>query len=357
MPWDEALVNSLVYDSPDPREGRVLTYAQAINEALALALREDPGVFVLGQGVDDPSAMFGTTRGLQKEFGRERVFDTPLSEEGMMGIAGGAAMNGMRPVYMHNRPDFVLLAFNQLVTHATKAHYMDNGQTTVPLVVWAAIGRGWGSGAQHSQAIQGLLLGVPGLKIVMPSTPYDAKGLLLSAILDNNPVCVFEHRWLMKKSGVVPEGFYRVPIGSAICRREGRDVTIVGASHAIELAMQAAPRLAHQGIDPEIIDLRTVQPLDEGSILRSVRKTGRILVVDTGWMKGGVCAEIGCLVAERAYKDLKAPVVRIGLPDIPTPAGQTLEQLYYPDADRIASAVIDLVRDRRGPQGPWAGRS
>ena len=153
-----------------------------------------------------------------------------------MGVSTGAAMNGMRPVFMHNRPDFVLLAFNQLVTHASKFHFMDNGQTTVPMVVWAAIGRGWGSGAQHSQAIHGMLLGVPGLKIVMPSTPYDAKGLLLSAILDNNPVCVFEHRWLMKKDGVVPEGAYRVPIGKGIYRRRGRDVTIVGASHAIELA-------------------------------------------------------------------------------------------------------------------------
>ena len=209
--------------APDPAEGRVVSYVKAINEALTHRRSSTiPAVFVMGQGVDDPSAMFGTTRGLQAHSGVERVFDTPLSEEGMMGVCTGAAMNGMRPVFMHNRPDFVLLAFNQLVTHAAKFHFMDNGQTTVPMVVWAAIGRGWGSGAQHSQAIQGLLLGVPGLKIVMPSTPYDAKGLLLSAILDNNPVCVFEHRWLMKKDGIVPEGFYRVPIGKGIYRRRGR---------------------------------------------------------------------------------------------------------------------------------------
>jgi pyruvate dehydrogenase E1 component beta subunit len=163
MPWDEGLVNSLVYDAPDPSEGRVLSYVKAINEALTIALTNDPAVFVMGQGVDDPSAMFGTTRGLPSQFGVDRVFDTPLSEEGMMGVCTGAAMNGMRPVFMHNRPDFILLAFNQLVTHAAKFHFMDNGQTTVPMVVWAAIGRGWGSGAQHSQAIQGLLLGVPGL--------------------------------------------------------------------------------------------------------------------------------------------------------------------------------------------------
>jgi pyruvate dehydrogenase E1 component beta subunit len=330
-----------------PTDGRVIGYVQAINEALALALESDPSVFVLGQGVDDPSAMFGTTRGLQSRFGRHRVFDTPLSEEAMMGVATGTAMNGMRPVYMHNRPDFIVMALNQLVTHAAKFHYMDNGQTTVPLVVWAAIGRGWGSGAQHSQAIQGLLLGVPGLKIVMPSTPHDAKGLLLSAIHDNNPVCVFEHRWLMRKDGVVAEGSYRVPIGKAICRRPGRDITIVGASHAVDLALQAAVRLAADGIAAEVIDLRTIKPLDEDAILESLHKTGRLLVVDTGWMKGGVCAEVGCLAAERGYADLKAPVARVGLPDIPTPAGYTLEQYFYPDAARIAAAAINLVRHGR----------
>src|SRR5204862_6492131 len=299
MPWDEGLVNSLVYDAPDPREGRVLGYVAAIREALDIALESDPHVFILGQGVDDPGSMFGVTKGLSRKYGRQRVFDTPLSEEAMMGVSAGSAMNGMRPFYMHNRPDFILLAMNQLITHAAKFHFMDNGQTTVPMVVWAAIGRGWGSGAQHSQAIQGMLLGVPGLKIVMPSTPYDAKGLLLSAIADDNPVCVFEHRWLMKKDGVVPDGFYRVPIGKGVHRRRGTDVTIVGASHAIELGMQAATRLASEGIDAEVIDLRTVKPLDESILLESLRKTGRIVAVDTAWMKGGVCAEIGCLAAEK----------------------------------------------------------
>jgi len=344
MPWDEGLVNSLVYDKPDPSEGRVSTYVNAVKEALTLALEHDPRVFVLGQGVDDPSAMFGTTRGLQAQFGRQRVFDTPLSEEGMMGVSAGAAMNGMRPVYMHNRPDFILLAFNQLVTHAAKFHFMDNGSTTVPMVIWAAIGRGWGSGAQHSQAIHGMLLGVPGLKIVMPSTPYDAKGLLLSAIIDNNPVCVFEHRWLMKKEGIVPEGLYRVPIGKGVYRRRGTDVTIVGASHAIELGGQAAGLLAAEGIDVEVIDLRTVKPLDEDIILESLNKTGRLVVVDTAWMKGGLCAEIGCLAAEKGFADLKAPVCRVGLPDVPTPAGYTLEQFYYPDAARIAAAARGIVQ-------------
>jgi pyruvate dehydrogenase E1 component beta subunit len=339
MPWDEALVNSLRYEEPDGAAGRVVSYVTAIREALALALDRDPHVFVLGQGVDDPSSMFGTTTGLAQQYGGARVFDTPVSEEAMMGVSTGAAMNGMRPVYMHNRPDFILLAFNQLVTHAAKFHFMDNGRTRVPLVVWSAIGRGWGSGAQHSQAIHGMLLGVPGLKIVMPSTPYDAKGLLLAAIADDNPVCVFEHRWLMKKSGVVPEGLYEVPIGRGVCRRRGRDVTVVGASHAIELGLQAAEALAKEDIDVEVIDLRTIKPLDEELVLESLHKTGRLVVVDTAWMKGGLCAEIGCLAAERGFSDLRAPVRRVGLPDIPTPAGYALEQVYYPDAARIASAV------------------
>ncbi|MHB8621950.1 MAG: alpha-ketoacid dehydrogenase subunit beta [Sulfuricaulis sp.] len=344
MPWDEGLVNSLVYESPDPSTGRILGYAQAINEALDLALERKPAVFVLGQGVDDPGSMFGTTKGLQAKYGAARVFDTPLSEEGMMGVCTGAAMNGMRPVYMHNRPDFILLAFNQLVTHASKYHYMDNGQTTVPMVVWAAIGRGWGSGAQHSQSIQGLLLGVPGLKIVMPSTPYDAKGLMLAAIADNNPVLIFEHRWLMKKDGAVPEGLYTVPLGKGIYRRRGTDITIVGASHALELALQAANSLVTEGIDAEVIDLRTLKPLDESIIAESLKKTGRLLVVDTGWAMGGVCAEIGCLAAEKWFQYLKAPVRRVGLPDIPTPAGYTLEQFYYPDAQKFADVIREMLK-------------
>jgi len=344
MPWDEGLVNSLVYDAPDPKTGRALGYAKAINEALDIALAHDPGVFVLGQGVDDPGRMFGTTKGLQEKYGTARVFDTPLSEEGMMGVCTGAAMNGMRPVYMHNRPDFILLAFNQLVTHASKYHFMDNGQTTVPMVVWAAIGRGWGSGAQHSQSIQGLLLGVPGLKIVMPSTPYDAKGLMLAAIADNNPVLIFEHRWLMKKDGMVPEGFYTVPLGKGVYRRHGKDVTIVGASHALEVALQAAGKLADEGIETDVIDLRTLKPLDEQIIAESLKKTGRLLVVDTGWAMGGVCAEIGCLAAEKWFHHLKAPVRRVGLPDVPTPAGYTLEQFYYPDAQKISAVVREMVK-------------
>jgi len=341
MPWAEKLITSKSNDTQAPEEGRVLSYMEALHEALSLALELDPKVLVLGQGVNDPKGMFGVTTGLYEKFGKDRVFDTPLSEEGMTGICTGASMNGLRPVYMHNRPDFLLLAFNQIVGHASKIHYMDNGETNVPLVIWSAIGRGWGSGSQHSQAIQGLLLGVPGLKIVMPSTPHDAKGLMLSAIADNNPVLIFEHRWSMRNKGVVPEGAYKISLGKGIYRRKGNDLTIVGTSHILELAIKAADEL--EGITADVIDLRTIKPLDEKIIIDSLQKTGRILIVDTGWEMGGVCAEIGCMVAEKGFSFLKGPVRRLGLSDIPSPAGFTLEQYYYPDVKKITHVIKDMV--------------
>ena len=343
MPWAEKLITSHSNDIQSPTEGRVLSYVDALNEALTMALDLDPKVLVLGQGVNDPKGMFGVTTGLHKKFGISRVFDTPLSEEGMTGICTGASMNGLRPVYMHNRPDFLLLAFNQIVSHASKIHYMDNGETNVPMVIWSAIGRGWGSGSQHSQAIQGLLLGVPGLKIIMPSSPYDAKGLMLAAIADNNPVLIFEHRWSMRNKGVVPEEAYKVSIGKGIYRRKGDDLTIVGTSHALELAIQATDELAKEGVTADVIDLRTLKPLDENIILESLKKTGRILIVDTGWEIGGVCAEIGCLVAEKGFSFLKGPVRRLGLSDAPTPAGFTLEQFYYPDVKKIIHMIKEMV--------------
>ena len=341
MPWAEKLITSKSNDTQAPDEGRILSYVDAIHEALSLALELDPKVLILGQGVNDPKGMFGVTTGLHEKFGKDRVFDTPLSEEGMTGICTGASMNGLRPVYMHNRPDFLLLAFNQIVGHASKIHYMDNGETNVPLVIWSAIGRGWGSGSQHSQAIQGLLLGVPGLKIVMPSTPHDAKGLMLSAIADNNPVLIFEHRWSMRNKGVVPEGAYKISLGKGIYRRKGNDLTIVGTSHILELAIKAADEL--EGITADVIDLRTIKPLDEKIIIDSLQKTGRILIVDTGWEMGGVCAEIGCMVAEKGFSFLKGPVRRLGLSDIPSPAGFTLEQYYYPDVKKITHVIKDMV--------------
>lgn len=341
MPWDEQVVEEAAKkQAPLPPGDRVITYTQALNEALDQALGRDPRVLVLGQGVADPGAMFGTAKGLTQKFGADRVFDTPVSEEALTGMCVGAAMNGLRPVYMHNRPDFLLLTFNQLVTHASKIHFMSNGLSKVPMVVWSAIGRGWGSGAQHTQAIQGLLMGVPGLKIVMPSTPYDAKGLLTAAIYDNNPVLFCEHRWMMKKSGPVPVESYTVPIGKAVTRVKGSDVTIVGASQVLDLALEVARDFASKGgPSVEVIDLRTLWPLDEEAILESVSRTGRLVVVDTGWSAGGVCAEIAALVAEKGFSSLRAPIQRVGLPNCPTPAGHVLEGEFYTSAADIKAAV------------------
>ncbi len=323
---------------------RTLTYPAAIREALSQALEYDPRVFVMGQGVDDPGGMFGTTRGLHEEFGRERVFDTPLAETALTGVAVGAALAGMRPVYFHNRPDFLLLAMDQLVNHAAKWYYMFGGAVSVPLVVWACIGRGWGSAAQHSQALQGLFMHVPGLKLVMPSTCYDAKGLLLAAIADPNPVLILEHRFNFKQQGGVPEKMYYLPLGKGVVRRPGRDVTVVAVSHLMVEAFLAAQELAADGIDVEVVDPRTLRPLDEDLILASVAKTGRLVVTDTGWKTGGVTAEIGALVAEKGFDSLKAPIKRLAAPDLPTPAGYTLENAFYFGKEEIKEAIRQVLR-------------
>jgi len=323
--------------------GRRISYPEAIREAFATALEIDPKVFLMGQGVDDHTGYFGASLGLRERFGRERVFDTPLSETALTGVATGAAIGGMRPVYLHNRPDFLLLAMDQLVNHAAKWHYMFGGAVNVPLVVWACIGRGWGGAAQHSQALQGLFLHVPGLKLVMPSTCYDTKGLILSAIADPNPVLIIEHRFNFKQHGFVPEEPYRVPIGKGIVRRAGKDITIAAISHSATEAVRAAEQLAAQGIEAEVIDLRTLRPLDERMLLDSIAKTGRLIVADTGWKTGGATAEIAAVAVEKGFHFLKAPVRRIATADVPTPSGFTLEQGFYTGAPEIIAAAVELL--------------
>jgi pyruvate/2-oxoglutarate/acetoin dehydrogenase E1 component len=333
MPWSRIKVEAREPDFSSEKQanGRIISYSEAINEALQLALRNDPRVYIMGQGVDDPGGMFGATRGLHKEFGKDRVFDTPLAETALTGVAVGSALAGMRPVYFHNRPDFLLLAMDQLVNHAAKWYYMFGGAVSVPLVVWACIGRGWGSAAQHSQALQGLFMHIPGLKLIMPSTCYDAKGLLLAAIADPNPVLILEHRFNFKQKGIVPEAPYRVPIGKGVIR-------------LVTEAFYAAEDLADEGIDVEVIDPRTLRPLDEEMILESVSKTGRLVIADTGWKTGGVTAEIGAMVAEKGFSYLRAPVVRITCPDLPTPAGYTLEDAYYIGKEEIKQGLRQITR-------------
>jgi pyruvate dehydrogenase E1 component beta subunit len=345
MPWTKikAEVNEPDYYLESDENVRRLSYSEAIREALDQALELDQRVFAMGQGVDDPSAMFGTTLNLHNKYGNQRVFDTPLAENALTGIAIGAAIGGMRPVYFHNRPDFLLLTMDQLVNHASKWCYMFGGAVNVPLVVWACIGRGWGSAAQHSQALQGIFMHIPGLKLIMPSTCYDAKGLMLAAIADSNPVLIIEHRLNFRHKGYVPEPPYRVPIGKGIIRKQGKDITFVAISHMVAEAFKAAEELSKEGIEAEVIDLRTLRPLDEEIILHSVSKTGRLLLADCGWKTGGITAEISAVVAEKGFEFLKAPIRRVACPDVPTPSGYTLEEAFYVGCDDIINAAHEIL--------------
>ena len=329
---------------------RELKCFQAINEAIDLCMAKDPSVYIVGLGVPDPKGVFGTTLGLQEKYGDLRVMDMPTSENGMTGVAIGSALVGMRPIMTHQRLDFALLAIEQIVNQAAKWHYMFGGRMSVPLVIRMIIGRGWGQGPQHSQSLQSWFAHVPGLKVVMPTTPYDAKGLLIASIEDNNPVIFLEHRWLHGITGHVPEGVFRVPIGQARIVREGSDLTIAAMSHMTLEALRAAEILAKENISAEVIDIRTLRPLDEGLILGSVRKTGRLIVADTGWKTAGFGAEVVARAAEGAFSALKSPPARVALPDCPTPTSPALAKDYFPRAVHLvatAKKMLGLCMDAR----------
>lgn len=321
---------------------RQLTYAQAINEALDISL-QDPRVYLMGLGVPDPKGVFGSTLGLQQKHGAERVLDMPTAENGMTGIALGSALTGMRPIMLHQRLDFTLLAMEQLVNQAAKWHYMFGGVQSVPLVVRMIIGRGWGQGPQHSQSLQAWFAHIPGLKVIMPTTPHDVKGMLIGSVEDNNPVIVLEHRWLYSIMGEVPEGHYTVPLGPARLAREGRDLTIVSLSYMTLEALRAAELLAEQGVSAEVLDLRCVNPWDSAAVLASVRKTGRLLVADTGVQSFGVSAEIVAHVVETDLGALKCAPRRLASPFCPMPTSPALAAAMYPRADDIVSAARDML--------------
>ncbi len=323
---------------------REIKYFEAIREAIDQSMQKDPTVYVIGLGVPDPKGIFGTTIGLQKKYGPERVMDMPCSENGMTGVAIGSALVGMRPIMTHQRVDFALLSLEQIVNQAAKWHYMFAGQLKVPLVIRLIIGRGWGQGPQHSQSLESWFAHIPGLKVVMPATPFDAKGLLISSIEDNNPVIFIEHRWLHSLSGHVPEKMYRVPIGKPKIVRKGSDITLVATSFMVVEALRAQQYLERMGIEAELIDLRTLRPLDDTLIISSVKKTGRLLVVDTGWTSFGVGAEIIARVTEKGFSYLLAAPRRIGLPEVPTPTSAALSNLYYPQADDIIRAVLKMLK-------------
>ena len=323
-------------------QDRRLSYSLAINEALHQTMAADKSVFLIGQGVNSPWYVGNTAQDLLKRFGAKRVIDTPVSENGITGAAVGAAIAGMRPVVVHPRVDFMLYAIDPIINEAANWHYMSGGRGKVPVVVWGIITRGGEQAAQHPQSFHAMFAHIPGLKVVMPATPYDAKGLMVAAIRDNNPVVFMDDRWLYRDEAAVPEKIYEVPIGKAAVRRKGKDLTIVACSYLAREAVKAAAELEKAGIDAEVIDLRTVKPLDTPAILRSARKTGRLLIADGGWRSFGVSAEIMALVAE-AGVPLKTPPVRLTLPDCPAPASITLEKVYYKHCEDIVKAAKKLV--------------
>lgn len=329
---------------------RELTFIEALREGLDQSMEADARVIVIGEGVPDPKAIFGSTAGLQAKHGAQRVFDMPLSENGVTGICIGAALNGMRPVMIHQRVDFALLAMDQLVNNAAKWHYMFDGKASVPLVVRMIVGRGWGQGPQHSQSLQAMFAQVPGLKVVMPTTARDAKGMLMAAIRDENPVIFIEHRWLHHITDDVPEAAYGTPLDQARLLHSGQDVTIAAFSYMSLEALRAAQTLqAHCGIGIDLLDMRSVRPLDIYSVLSSLRRTGRLIVADTGFVTGSIGGELIAQVVERGFDLLKQAPVRIASPDHPVPTSPFMSDGYYPGPQQIAEAVLKLTGTPTSP--------
>ena len=326
---------------------REISYAQAIREAHAQLLRSDPRVFVIGQGVWSPWYAGASLQDIDEEFGRERVLDSPVSENATTGAAIGAAVAGMRPIVFHPRMDFMLLAVDPIVNQAANWSYMFSGRINVPVVIRASVNRGGEQAAQHSQALQAMFMHIPGLKVVMPSTPYDAKGLLVAAVNDGNPVMYIEDRWLYERIGAVPEEMYEVEIGKARVVRQGADVTIVATSYMASESAKAVQHLAKLNVDAELIDLRSIKPWDHDTVVESVRKTGRLVVADAAWRTGGVAAEIAATASELAFDHLKAPIMRVTLPDAPAPMSGPLEKSYYITAQSVVDAVLHIVRTAR----------
>jgi pyruvate/2-oxoglutarate/acetoin dehydrogenase E1 component len=331
---------------------RLLTTSKAIAEGIAQEMERDQTVFVMGEDVGVYGGIFSATEGLLAKFGPERIMDTPISETGFIGAATGAALSGMRPIVELMFVDFFGVCMDQIYNHMAKIHYESGGNLKVPVVITTAIGGGYGDGAQHSQTLYGLFAHLPGLKIVVPSTPYDAKGLMISAIRDDNPVLYMFHKGIMglgwmtpnpRATGDVPEQPYTVPIGKADVKRSGRDLTIVTVSFMVHRALDAADDLAKDGIEAEVLDLRSVIPLDREAIIESVRKTRRLLVVDEDYRSFGMSGEVITTVVEGAFDYLDAPPARLALPDVPIPYSRPLEQFVLPNRVKIAAAARALV--------------
>jgi len=326
--------------------GRIRTFVQAITEALDILLAEDERVFLLGEDIGKMGGDFGATRGLWEKYGGERVRDTPLSEAAIVGVAVGSAMVGMRPVAEIMFADFIGECYDQLVNNAAKMRYMFDGQFKAPLVVRTACGGGFGGGPHHSQSVEGWFMNVPGLVLVAPSTPHDAKGLLISSVENENPVVFLEHKALYRVKGDVPEGRYTVPLRKAAVARQGKDVTIVAAMKMTQEALAAADLLAKDGVEAEVIDLRTLRPYDAETMLESVKKTGRAVVAAEAPKIGGLAAEMSATISEECFRDLKAPVVRVAGLDTPIPFSLVLEKHILPGKDEIVAGVKKVIGEQ-----------
>ena len=322
---------------------REITLSRAVNEAIAEEMRRDPTVFLLGEDVAEAGTPFKVLSGLVEEFGPERIIDTPISEPGFMGLAVGAAMTGSRPIVDLMFGDFLFLIMDQLCNQAAKIHYMSGGKLNVPLVLRTNLGATRRSAAQHSQSLHALVAHIPGLKVALPSSAYEAKGLLKTAIRDNNPVVIFEDKLMYNDKAPVPEEEYLIPFGQAAVLREGRDVTLVGTSSMRQVCEKAAEMLAAEGISAEVIDPRTIVPLDEATIVESVKKTSRAIVVDEGHQSFGVTAEIASRISEQAFYYLDAPVKRLGAMDVPVPFSPALEDITVPTPQAVVEAARRLV--------------
>lgn len=323
---------------------RKITLSQAVNEALAEELRRDPTTFIIGEDVAEAGTPFKVLSGLVEEFGTERVIDTPIAEPGFMGIAVGAAMTGARPIVDLMFGDFLFLIMDQLCNQAAKIHYMSGGKLNVPLVVRTNLGATRRSAAQHSQSLHALVAHIPGLKVALPSSAYEAKGLMKTAIRDNNPVVIFEDKLMYNDKAEVPEEEYLIPFGEAAILREGQDITLVATSSMVQVALAAADILAKEGISAEVIDPRTIVPLDEETILKSVKKTSRAMVIDEGHQSFGITGEIASRIAEKAFYHLDAPVLRMGAMDVPVPFSPALEDITVPTPERVAEKARLSVR-------------
>ena len=336
---------------PIDNDENLTRYVDALRDGVAEEMARDESVFLFGLDVDDHKAIQGSTGGLADKFGPERIFTTPLSEDAMTGVAIGAAMAGMRPVHVHIRMDFLMLCMNQLVNIAAKSHYMYGGTVNVPMVVRSIIGRSWGQGAQHSQALHSMFMHVPGLKVVAPSNAYDAKGCMIAAIQDNNPVIFVEHRLLYQTRAEVPDASYKVEFGKGRVCCEGDDITIVGISNMVNECLRAQELMAEEGIHGEVIDPISLVPLDIDTIINSARRTRRLLVVDNAWMNCGASAEIVAQVSEELGEE-GIKVKRMGFAQTTCPTSPWLEDAFYPNPATIASSAYSMVRPDDGDWSP-----